>query len=105
MTQAEFGRAAGWSASTISSWERGSTQPSRVGFKTILAFAQQQGVRYQPKGESPAPRPMAKPVETLPVLRLGSRLPSPPLVARDTGREESFGSRRWTEIATYDLDA
>jgi len=104
MTQAEFARAAGWSASTISSWERGSKQPSRVAFKTILAFAEERGVRYQPKGEGAASAP-AKP-ETLPVLRLGSRLPAPPvevvpLSTLDAGRGESFGSRRWTEIAAH----
>jgi transcriptional regulator with XRE-family HTH domain len=110
MTQAEFARAAGWSASTISSWERGSTQPSRVAFKTILAFAEERGVRYQPRGEGAAPAPPS----TLPVLRLGSRLPAPsggdpaprameatPVAALDHGREESFGSRRWTEIAAH----
>ncbi len=108
MTQAEFARAAGWSPSTISSWERGSKQPSRVAFKTILAFAEERGVRYQqPKSES-AVAPASP--ETLPVLRLGSRLPTPappptvevmPLSTRDAGREESFGSRRWTEIASH----
>jgi transcriptional regulator with XRE-family HTH domain len=106
MTQAEFARAAGWSASTISSWERGSTQPSRIAFKTILAFAEERGVRYQPKSEAAAAAtPAPTNSQTLPVLRLGSRLPPPPLVARDSGREESFGSRRWTDLATYDLDA
>ena len=103
MTQAEFARAAGWSASTISSWERGTTQPSRVAFKTILAFAEERGVRYQPKGEGAS----AAASGTLPVLRLGSRLPAPaaadaiPVAVLDGGREESFGSRRWTEIAAH----
>jgi transcriptional regulator with XRE-family HTH domain len=106
MTQAEFARAAGWSASTISSWERGSTQPSRIAFKTILAFAEERAYPLSAQGRRRR-RPDAEPQEpeTLPVLRLGSRLPPPPLVARDSGREESFGSRRWTDLATYDLDA
>lgn len=101
MTQAEFARAAGWSASTISSWERGSTQPSRLAFKTILAFAEERGVRYQPKADGHGPGAPG----TLPVLRLGSRLPAPmgldaERASSPTGmREESFGSRRWTEVA------
>lgn len=105
MTQAEFARAAGWSTSTISSWERGTTQPSRLAFKTILAFAEERGVRWQPKAEG---GPAAS--SNLPTLRLGSRLPVAPLVVRDTGRRESLGSRRWTDLAdgareTIDLDA
>lgn len=104
MTQAEFARAAGWSTSTISSWERGTSQPSRLAFKTILAFAEERGVRYQPKGEGA----IATASGNLPVLRLGSRLPTPmtldadgafPPGARQGEREESFGSRRWTEVA------
>ncbi len=111
MTQAEFGRAAGWSPSTISSWERGSTQPSRIAFKTILAFAEERGVRYQPRDGATTSRPTGelgtgRPVETLPVLRLGSRLPAPtPLVTRDGSREESLGSRRWTDVATHEPEA
>ncbi|MCC6765924.1 MAG: helix-turn-helix transcriptional regulator [Deltaproteobacteria bacterium] len=108
MTQTEFARAAGWSTSTISSWERGTTRPSRLAFKTILAFAEERGVRWQPKadgGSTAADAPA-----TLPTLRLGSRVPAPPLVARGTGRAESFGSRRWTDVAAsvgemIDLDA
>src|SRR6266704_3371750 len=49
MSQAEFARAAGWSPSTISSWERGRATPSRLAFKTILAFAEERGVRYRPR--------------------------------------------------------
>jgi transcriptional regulator with XRE-family HTH domain len=106
MTQAEFARAAGWSASTISSWERGTTQPSRVAFKTILAFAEAHGVRYQTKVEGTTTSDAAAPNPgTLPVLRLSSRLPTlPPVLARDAGREESLGSRRWTEVAADGLD-
>jgi transcriptional regulator with XRE-family HTH domain len=102
MTQAEFARAAGWSASTISSWERGTARPSRLAFKTILAFAEERGVRYRPKGEGAMAEPFRAPNggSTLPVLRLSSRLPSPsPMTAFRGGREETFGSRRWTEIA------
>ena len=104
MTQAEFARAAGWSPSTISSWERGTSQPSRLAFKTILAFAEERGVRYQPKRENTDAT-----AGNLPVLRLGSRLPAPPMSLDADGsfpsgtteskREESFGSRRWTEVA------
>lgn len=101
MTQAEFAHAAGWSTSTISSWERGTTQPSRLAFKTILAFAEERGVRYQPKAEGGEHG-----AGGLPVLRLGSRLPSPMALDADgsfspgrSEREESFGSRRWTEVA------
>ncbi len=111
MTQAEFARAAGWSASTISSWERGTTQPSRLAFKTVLAFAEERGVRYQPAKDpgaatgALAPTPGAA---NLPTLRLGSRLPVPlPAAcdARDAGRAESFGSRRWTDVAADGPDA
>jgi transcriptional regulator with XRE-family HTH domain len=115
MSQAEFARAAGWSPSTISAWERGTSRPSRLAFKTILAFAEERGVRYQPKSAAPA-----LPMNTLPVLRLSSRLPAPPaveLVAPEPPprgprpRAESFGSRRWTDMAasgvagTYDAHA
>ncbi len=108
MTQAELARAAGWSASTISSWERGTTQPSRLAFKTLLAFAEERGVRWRPKGDGGTAAGGAP--ADLPTLRLGSRLPAPPLVARGAGRAESFGSRRWTDVATsvgetIDLDA
>lgn len=54
MSQAEFARAAGWSPSTISSWERGRAKPSRLAFKTILAFAEERGVRYRPASASRA---------------------------------------------------
>jgi DNA-binding XRE family transcriptional regulator len=54
MSQAEFARAAGWSASTISSWERGRATPSRLAFKTILAFAEERGVRYRPSSPTNA---------------------------------------------------
>jgi len=54
MSQAEFARASGWSASTISSWERGRAKPSRLAFKTILAFAEERGVRYRPRSTSTA---------------------------------------------------
>jgi transcriptional regulator with XRE-family HTH domain len=101
MTQAEFAHAAGWSPSTISSWERGTTQPSRLAFKTIRAFAEERGVRYSPKGDG-----TVAPTGNLPVLRLGSRLPTPMTLDADGSfppssgeREESFGSRRWTEVA------
>ena len=49
MSQADFARASGWATSTISSWERGRSRPTRLAFKTILAFAEERGVRYRPK--------------------------------------------------------
>lgn len=65
MSQAEFARAAGWSPSTISSWERGRAKPSRLAFKTILAFAEERGVRYRPR--SPATTALV-PMATAPRL-------------------------------------
>jgi transcriptional regulator with XRE-family HTH domain len=99
MTQAEFARAAGWSASTISSWERGTAKPSRVAFKTILAFAEERGVRYTEGGATATNDDAAS--GNLPVLRLKSRV-EPPIEVLDAGRGSplgSFGSRRWTEVA------
>jgi transcriptional regulator with XRE-family HTH domain len=99
MTQAEFARAAGWSASTISSWERGTAKPSRIAFKTILAFAEERGVRYTEGGASATSD--AGSSSNLPVLRLKSRV-EPPIEVLDAGRGSplgSFGSRRWTEVA------
>jgi transcriptional regulator with XRE-family HTH domain len=58
MSQAQFARAAGWSPSTISSWERGRAKPSRLAFKTILAFAEERGVRYRPRATTTALVPM-----------------------------------------------
>jgi len=58
MSQAEFARAAGWAPSTISSWERGRATPSRLAFKTILAFAEERGVRYRPTSAMRALVPM-----------------------------------------------
>src|SRR5262245_23803819 len=49
MSQAEFARALDWSPATISAWERGRSQPGRLAFKVILAFAEERGVRYRPK--------------------------------------------------------
>jgi DNA-binding transcriptional regulator YiaG len=106
MSQAEFARAAGWSPSTISSWERGTSRPSRLAFKTILAFAEERGVRYQAKSEPSGPDGTAAPASALPMLRMSSRLPAAPveIVAPErprssSAREESFGSRRWTDYA------
>jgi transcriptional regulator with XRE-family HTH domain len=61
MSQAEFARAAGWSPSTISGWERGRAKPSRLAFKTILAFAEERGVRYRPRVATTALVPLARP--------------------------------------------
>ncbi len=105
MSQAEFARAAGWSPSTISSWERGKATPSRLAFKTILAFAEERGVRYQTPGDGSRRDAPAQPM--LPSLRLSSRLPSlPPVAALDADRgAESSGSRRWTAVAGEGLAA
>src|SRR2546425_9186014 len=54
MSQADFARASGWASSTISSWERGRSRPSRLAFKTILAFAEERGVRYRAKTSAQA---------------------------------------------------
>jgi transcriptional regulator with XRE-family HTH domain len=67
MSQAEFARTAGWAPSTISRWERGRAQPSRLAFKIILAFAEERGVRYRPK---PAPRAL------IPLYELGEGPPA-----------------------------
>ena len=105
MSQAEFARAAGYAPSTISSWERGTTRPSRLAFKTILAFAEERGVRYRPTPANAAVTHAAlppPPTSGLPALRLGSHLPPPPpptVVVHERGREESFGSRHWTNVA------
>ena len=40
--------------------QRGTTQPSRLAFKTILAFAEERGVRYQPKGDGATERRSAR---------------------------------------------
>jgi transcriptional regulator with XRE-family HTH domain len=111
MSQAEFAKAAGWSVSTISSWERGRATPSRLAFKTILAFAEAHGVRYQVPGDQSASGVQS----TLPVLRLSSRLPTMPTVEvldasvpipmPEFPRDESFGSRRWTAVAGEGLAA
>jgi len=102
MTQAEFARAAGWSPSTISSWERGTAKPSRLAFKTILAFAEERGVRYQSNDGAPGASSEREQRTTLPVLRLPSRI-APPIELLDSERSSSplgsFGSRRWTEVA------
>ena len=45
MSQTELARALDWSPRTISAWERGRAEPSRLAFKIILAFAEARGVR------------------------------------------------------------
>jgi transcriptional regulator with XRE-family HTH domain len=75
MSQAQFARAAGWSPSTISSWERGRAKPSRLAFKTILAFAEERGVRYRPRAQMTAlvPLPPTAGAWTSPGPRAGLR--------------------------------
>ncbi len=72
MTRQEFARALGWSPATIARWESGKVAPSRLAFKTILAFAEERGVRWRPKTEEPTgglpavvtAGPAARPVAT-----------------------------------------
>jgi transcriptional regulator with XRE-family HTH domain len=47
MTQAEFARALGWSATTISRWESGRVLPNRLALKIILAFGEEHHVRLK----------------------------------------------------------
>ena len=47
MTQAEFARALGWSATTISRWESGRALPNRLALKIILAFGEEHHVRLR----------------------------------------------------------
>ena len=58
MSQAEFARALGWCASTISRWESGRAQPDRLALKIILAFGEERGVRYRPRAKA-LPVPVA----------------------------------------------
>ncbi len=86
MSRAEFARALDWSPTTISRWERGKAEPSRLDFKTILAFAEERRVRYRPKpAERPAP---PAPQDTgPPQTQLGWSTPPP----RDTGGRRRAG--------------
>lgn len=77
MSQAEFGRAGGWSAATISRWETGRAQPSRLALKIILAFAEERGVRYRPRPGHQASFPV-------PALSLRAAAPEPALPMRDS---------------------
>lgn len=52
MSQTEFARAIGWAPSTISRWESGKGQPSRLDLKIVLAFGEERGVRYRPRQDS-----------------------------------------------------
>ncbi len=76
LSQAELARALDWSPSTISAWERGRNEPSRLAFKIILAFAEGRGVRYRAKVASTALVPMARAPMALPstVVVAGERL-------------------------------
>src|SRR5262249_51293050 len=47
MSRAEFARALGWAPSTISRWESGKAEPSRLSLKIILAYGEEHGVRYR----------------------------------------------------------
>jgi transcriptional regulator with XRE-family HTH domain len=71
MSRQELARALDWSPATIARWEKGQVEPSRLAFKTILAFAEERGVRYRPKapatGGLPAVRqPTPEPTRPLP---------------------------------------
>jgi transcriptional regulator with XRE-family HTH domain len=65
MSRAEFARALGWSATTISRWESGKAQPNRLSLKIILAFGEERGVRWRPRQTLPA---LVAPATTLPSL-------------------------------------
>jgi DNA-binding XRE family transcriptional regulator len=58
MSQAEFARALGWCASTISRWESGKAEPDRLALKIILAYGEERGVRYRPRAKA-LPVPVA----------------------------------------------
>jgi transcriptional regulator with XRE-family HTH domain len=91
MSQADFARASGWATSTISAWERGKSRPSRLAFKTILAFAEERGVRYRPPARPllPAPRASASDAH--------AAEPLPVRVALDAHRgDPGWRAERWT---------
>lgn len=95
MSQAEFARAAGWSPSTISSWERGRAKPSRLAFKTILAFAEERGVRYRPRATSmTALVPMAGSPYAGASASPGPRAALRPLLYPDRGGPDRGGATR-----------
>src|SRR5215510_5231141 len=81
MSQAEFARALDWSPSTISAWERGRSEPGRLAYKIILAFAEERGVRYRERPATQALVPIARapialPPPALPAIAPGERFVS-----------------------------
>ena len=68
MSRAEFARALGWAPSTISRWESGKAEPSRLALKIILAFGEERGVRWRPARPTlPVPfTPAAPSVDLMP---------------------------------------
>ena len=79
MTQAEFARCVGWSASTISRWESGRAQPSRLALKIILAFGEERHVRLKPTTTLPAVVALPAPLIRPPLLIGRRSLPPPAL--------------------------
>ena len=55
MSRVEFARALGWAPSTISRWESGKAEPSRLSLKIILAYGEEHGVRYRARRAPSAP--------------------------------------------------
>lgn len=92
MSQAELARALDWSASTISSWERGRAEPSRLAFKIILAFAEERGVRYREKPVTQALVPVGRAPVALPAI-----------VPRERFVAVSADRPRWSVEATFRL--
>ena len=102
MSQADFARASGWATSTISAWERGKSRPSRLAFKTILAFAEERGVRYRPPARTLLPAPRGSVSDAHDVEHSSVRLP---LDARRSDPQSR--AERWTQpdARTADLPA
>jgi putative transcriptional regulator len=82
MSRAEFARALGWASSTVSRWESGKAQPSRLALKIILAFAEERGVRLRPQRQlvpivaAPTPPPTTLPSIEVRPLHV-RRMPEP----------------------------
>jgi len=114
MSKAEFARALGWAPSTLSKWETGRAQPSRLALKIILAFGEERGVRYRPH-RAALPAPLVHPVEVAPgpvrpasdapALTIGSDRPRFEAVVNfrvrvDRRKRDPMERRRWLEYVT-----
>ena len=116
MSQGEFARALGWVPSTISRWERGQAPPSRLALKTILAFAEERGVRYKPKAQPTATALVPFQEREMPpsLRREGESDLLPPPPSPETSGSRSSGGRflsitaerpRWSAEANFRLSA